>query len=105
MIRLRSAATAVGAAAVLCVAPSLSAQAATSAQTATGSFYYSDTNGATYYITNPPPGACLGTPDAISARNDTDQTVRMYDSSDCSGLAYTVKRGENFSGNFNSAST
>lgn len=88
---------AVGTAALLAVALPLSAQADT------GVFYYSDAHGTNYSITNPAPGACLRTLDAIRATNKTSRSIELYSSPDCRGLVHAVKPGENFPGNFNSA--
>jgi hypothetical protein len=88
---------AVGAAALLVVALPLSAQADT------GVFYYYDVHGTNYSITNPAPGACLRTLEAIHATNHTGQSIDLYSSPDCQGLVHTVKPGEDFPGNFNSA--
>ena len=88
---------AVGAAALLAVALPLSAQAGT------GVFYYYDLHGTNYSVTNPAPGACLRTLDAIHATNHTSQSIDLYNSPDCQKLVHTVKPGEDFPGNFNSA--
>jgi hypothetical protein len=72
------------------------------AQASTGVFNY-DAHGATRSITNPAPGSCLNTPDAIRATNRTDGPIELYGSSGCNGLIRTVQPGESFSETFNSA--
>jgi hypothetical protein len=73
-----------------------------SAQAATGVFSY-DAHGTTHSITNPAPGACLNTLDAVRATNRTNGPIEVYSSSDCNGSIHTVEPGGTFSGDFNSA--
>lgn len=74
-----------------------------SAQAAAGVFRYYDAQGTSRSITNPAPGACLRTLNAIRATNETNEPIEVYSGSDCRGLIYTVAPGEGFSGDFNSA--
>jgi hypothetical protein len=87
---------AVGAAALLAVVLAVSAQAAT------GVFRY-EAHGTSRSVTNPAPGACLRTLNAVRATNETSGTIELYSSPDCSGLVRTLGRGESLSVNFNSA--
>lgn len=87
---------AVGAAVLLAVVLPVSAQAAD------GVFRY-EAQGTSRSVTNPAPGACLRTLNAVRATNETNGTIELYSSSDCSGQARSLARNEQFSGNFNSA--
>jgi hypothetical protein len=72
------------------------------AQASTGVFSY-DAHGTTRSITNPAPGACLNTLDAIRATNRTDGPIELYGNPGCNGPIRTVQPGESFPVNFNSA--
>lgn len=89
-------AVAVGVAALLAVVLPVSAQAAN------GVFRY-EAQGTSRSVTNPAPGACLRTLNAVRATNETSGTIALYSGSDCSVLVRTLGRGESFSVNFNSA--
>jgi hypothetical protein len=74
-----------------------------SAQAATGIFRYYDERGTTRSITNPAPGACLRTVDAVRATNGTNGRIELYGSPYCHVLIHTVEPGGGFRGGFNSA--
>jgi hypothetical protein len=97
-MRRASVAVCAAGAAVLFMAASSS-----SAQAAIGVFRYYDAQNISRSITNPAPAACLRTPGAVRAINNTDKPIELYSGADCRGLVHTVTSGEDFTGNFNSA--
>jgi hypothetical protein len=96
-VSMVSGATTVGAAILLSVALTSSAQASV------GIFRYYDAQGISHSITNPAPGACLRTPGAIRAINNTNGPIQLYSSSNCGGLVHTLSPNEDFAGGFSSA--
>lgn len=88
--------TATGAAVLLVAALPASAQASV------GTFGY-HARGTDRTITNPAPGACLRTPDATRAANETNGPIAVYSSSSCDSLIRILQPRETFLGAFSSA--